>query len=64
MKTTKPHTASQSSVWDAEPRPDVPWGEGGIDDWGWTAWESVAPCDPRLSTSSPNPPKELIPHAS
>ena len=20
------------------PEPDVTWGQGGIDDWGWTAW--------------------------
>jgi hypothetical protein len=26
--------------------PDVPWGKGGIDDYGWTAWKGDPPAEP------------------
>jgi len=28
--------ASHDSVWRGDSEPDVTWGEGGIDDWGWS----------------------------
>jgi hypothetical protein len=28
------------------PEPDVTWGEGGIDDWGWTATFAAAEAEP------------------
>lgn len=45
------------------PEPDVTWGKGGIDDWGWQAQAAVpAPAPPVPSLSPSIPPKEPIPH--
>lgn len=48
--TTPLIQAGPHSVWDWEPYPDVVWGPGGIDDWGWTAHE------PRSSNQRPTAP--------
>lgn len=47
-------TSAVASVWDWEPEPDVVWGSGGIDDWGWTAHE------PRSSTNVPSRPQATL----
>ncbi len=37
------------------PEPDVPWGKGGIDDYGWTSWEGDPPASPAPeSAEGPN----------
>jgi hypothetical protein len=35
---TSASQAAQASI-PADAEPDVPWGSGGIDDWGWTSHE-------------------------
>jgi hypothetical protein len=57
MKPTEPNTTSPQTIWDAESQPDVAWGDGGIDDWGWTAQASSSETD-RPPASSSTPPKE------
>jgi hypothetical protein len=63
MKRLKPRLASLNPIWSDEPAPDVTWGPGGIDDWGWTAYEpsSGLPYQPLPETPT-IPPKEPIPH--
>jgi hypothetical protein len=41
------HTDPGTCAWDSGPEPDVTWGRGGIDDWGWASEEpgpSSEPC--------------------
>jgi hypothetical protein len=42
--TTLPEAPSQTIAESQEigAEPDVTWGDGGIDDWGWTAWPRSA----------------------
>lgn len=46
---TKAPDDGLSEAVQADAEPDVTWGKGGIDDWGWTAVEPVghAPIDER-----------------
>ncbi|MGA9876799.1 MAG: hypothetical protein WBQ21_13435 [Solirubrobacteraceae bacterium] len=62
MKPITLFPLSTHSVWDWEPIPDVPWGEGGIDDWGWIAQAPSSSRDAQLDSSTTTPPKEAIPH--
>jgi len=60
MKPITPFALDPRSVWDWEPMPDVPWGEGGIDDWGWKAEVPSSSRDPHLDSSTTHSPKEAI----
>jgi hypothetical protein len=64
MQPIKTKAAGPSSVWDGGPEPDVTWGHGGIDDWGWTAHEPEPSIDAPSTRrpTRPIPPKELIQH--
>ncbi len=58
MKTTKPRLPASDHIWDDNSAPDVHWGKGGIDDWGWTAQESSSETNRPPASSSTTPPKE------
>lgn len=50
VPTSSPHLPAIAAPPAIEAEPDVPWGKGGIDDYGWTAWEQTPP--------APAPPSE------
>ncbi len=52
-----------NSTPDSTPEPDVTWGQGGIDDWGWQV-QVVGPASvPSVAAPNPSIPlKEMIPH--
>jgi hypothetical protein len=54
--------ADPPSVWDWEPTADVWWGRGGIDDWGWTAWDHGWSPDQGADSPSTTIAKETIAH--
>lgn len=63
MKATKPKIAGLPR-WLDTPEPDVTWGKGGIDNWGWQALAVVPTPTPPTTAPNPSiPPKETIPHA-
>jgi hypothetical protein len=50
-----------SPIWDGGSEPDVPWGSGGIDDWGWNAVDAASAAAPSTETSIPTAsPKEIL----
>jgi hypothetical protein len=59
---TKTLTAGLDPIWDGGSEPDVPWGKGGIDDWGWRDEAAISSHDSHSGSSAITNPKELIPH--
>ena len=63
QESLKADPSRLNSTPDSTPEPDVTWGQGGIDDWGWQT-QVVGPAPiPSAPTPSPSvPPKETISH--
>jgi hypothetical protein len=57
MSSPNPNSTSHRANWHYGPEPDVTWGLGGIDDWGWTSQPTDPSPDVALDLTS-TPPKE------
>jgi hypothetical protein len=48
-RVNEPLDAAYGTIWNGGTEPDVPWGIGGIDDWGWTSVTEIRELERRMS---------------